>query len=158
MLRLIAGLFLGASAVLASNVPVFSSNDDYDEINLNIRLLEAHAKSNDTSTMPKVVVTVTIPMTVTCATGTSCTAKTFQDSTSFTTGVCDSVKTAGGAAASTPCDVTVTESASRARQLTTTLSLSVSVALTVTAATLAAVESLAAAVEAAITSSTTLAA
>ena len=28
--------------VAAADVPVFSSNDDYDEINLNIRLLAAH--------------------------------------------------------------------------------------------------------------------
>jgi len=42
MFKLLAAAFLGASSVLASNVPVFSANDDYDEVNLNIRLLAAH--------------------------------------------------------------------------------------------------------------------
>ena len=36
--------------VAAADVPVFSSNDDYDEINLNIRLLAAHNASNVNAT------------------------------------------------------------------------------------------------------------
>ena len=36
--------------VAAADVPVFSSNDDYDEINLNIRLLASHNASNANAT------------------------------------------------------------------------------------------------------------
>merc|ERR1719380_119776 len=38
------------SVVAAADVPVFSSNDDYDAINLNIRLLAAHNASNVNAT------------------------------------------------------------------------------------------------------------
>ena len=47
MFKLLAAAFLGASSVLAADVPVFSANDDYDEVNLNIRLLAAHNATAD---------------------------------------------------------------------------------------------------------------
>ena len=51
---LFAAVVLGGSSVLAADVPVFSANDDYDEVNLNIRLLAAH--TNTTTTVPRATI------------------------------------------------------------------------------------------------------
>ena len=45
MMKLLS--FAALSYVAAADVPVFSSNDDYDEINLNIRLLASHNVSGN---------------------------------------------------------------------------------------------------------------
>jgi hypothetical protein len=47
MMKLLS--FAALSYVAAADVPVFSSNDDYDEINLNIRLLQNNATANVTT-------------------------------------------------------------------------------------------------------------
>jgi len=47
MMKLLS--FAALSYVAAADVPVFSSNDDYDEINLNIRLLQNNATVNVTT-------------------------------------------------------------------------------------------------------------
>jgi len=47
MMKLLS--FAALSYVAAADVPVFSSNDDYDEINLNIRLLQKNATANVTT-------------------------------------------------------------------------------------------------------------
>lgn len=128
MFKSVAALVFGAASVLAADVPTFSANDDYDEINLNIRLLEAH--KNKTT-----IVKLTVPIAVSCpASFSSCTADYFGSSTTFTDGCCANIKTAASLDDTTACAVTsVTESASRrGRQLQTTLNLDVAAELTFT--------------------------
>lgn len=50
------------AVVSAADVPVFSSNDDYDEINLNIRMLSNHS-SADVATPTQVTGSVTTTAT-----------------------------------------------------------------------------------------------
>ena len=45
-----------ASTAMAANVPVFSASDDYDEVNLNIRLLAKHNATDDGEGKPTKVI------------------------------------------------------------------------------------------------------
>ena len=49
MMKAIASFALMMGMVSAAELPQFSATDDYDELNLNIRLLQSNATSNDTS-------------------------------------------------------------------------------------------------------------
>jgi len=82
MFKLVAAAFLGASSVLASNVPVFSANDDYDEVNLNIRLLAAH---NATDSKKAYKVQGSFKASFTFPEGT--TAATLNEDTAFKSGL-----------------------------------------------------------------------
>jgi len=118
------------SFVAAADVPVFSSNDDYDEINLNIRLLQ---KGNDTvvpasnmTTAPgeTVVYTVSGSMSSTYTTDLTVTA------------LCSSVEapTAAALKSTTSADTATIDTcaapASRARKLSTDVSIDQAYSLT----------------------------
>lgn len=79
-------VFLGF--VSAAQVPSFSANDDYDEVNLNIRMLDAHANVTE-------VVTVTGTFAVTMAIPEDATSETLMADTSFKAGLCTALLEAG---------------------------------------------------------------
>jgi hypothetical protein len=122
MMKLLS--FAALTFVAAADVPVFSSNDDYDEINLNIRLLQA----NVTSAMANATNTFTVSGSVTSTYSTTMTATALCDSVSAPTCAALTSSTAAGACAITAC----APPASRARKLQTDVAIEQAYALTFT--------------------------
>jgi hypothetical protein len=116
------------AVVSAADVPVFSSNDDYDEINLNIRMLSGNTTVTVASTHE---FPVNMSMAVTMATDPATT-------TAFTDGTKDAIKT--GANANT-ITATFTSSTRRRlsedRRLTTAYTVAVAASLGFTSASAA---------------------
>jgi len=112
MFKLLAAAFLGASSVLASNVPVFSANDDYDEVNLNIRLLAAH---NVTDPKKAYKVQGSFKASFTFPEGT--TAATLNEDTAFKSGLETAISGAIDGVDASMTKVDKIEDASAARQL-----------------------------------------
>jgi hypothetical protein len=125
------------SFVAAADVPVFSSNDDYDEINLNIRLLQSNvtgAPVNVTAAPgEKLVYTVSGSMSSTYTTDKTATA------------LCSDIEapTAAALKASTSSDTATIDTcaapaaASRARKLSTDVAIDQAYSLTFATATAA---------------------
>jgi len=113
---------LAASTAVASNVPVFSASDDYDEVNLNIRLLAKHNATDDGKATPtKVIASVTAEFTV----PEGATPESLNADTAFKSAVGSAIATALEVKSS---DVTVTKISAarlRGRALQTTLSLKI---------------------------------
>merc|ERR1719181_2118849 len=115
MMKLLSFAAVAAATVSAAEVPVFSSNDDYDEINLNIRLLQ----TNVTEAPANVTMTYTVTGELTSSYTTDKTVA----------GLCADVEgaTASAMTATTGADsCTVTSCAapaSRARALKTDVSI-----------------------------------
>ena len=122
------------AVVSAADVPVFSSNDDYDEINLNIRMLSG----NTTATASDdVTINHSVSFTGTFPAGT--TYSTLDGSAEFKAGAASAIKASVTPA---PKSVTVTAvtdgSSRRARQLSVSLTPAVAYNMVVSAANAAA--------------------
>lgn len=124
-MKLIALMSLFLGFVSAAQVPSFSANDDYDEVNLNIRMLQ--------NTTARVTVSGVVTVTMTVPTGS--TPESLNADTAFTGALCSSLIAAGGLSADDECTITAVEAAERrARALQDSLDLSISYTLVISSA------------------------
>jgi hypothetical protein len=115
-------LFAAAAlaVVSAADVPLFSSNDDYDEINLNIRML-----SNGTSAATPTTVAASVVLSADFPTGT--TVPILAASDAFKTGAATALKATPQLSTATTVTVTAVTDASarRARALAASLIIAI---------------------------------
>lgn len=117
-MRILAVLSLFFGFAAAAQVPSFSANDDYDEINLNIRMLSNHT-TPDEIVVEVVTVSGSFSASLTVPAGTDVAA--LNADTAIKAAICAQVLAAGGLAPTSTCEVTISAASRRGRALQDTL-------------------------------------